>query len=647
MAAWGQTGYTFSDGGKKAAYQLSATEVFSSRQVVPSARAVSEWGRGKVYTLSSASAVNKVRRAKSNRGSIVPVFYYKGDLPSAAKRAAISPADRARRMDGARRLGTPKLLVHMDDSRFAELAATKPTGMEKSLLDGWILVVFADAFAALDAADWMIRNGGWEFTPVFARESFTRQALQRPVNDSLYPKQWHLTGTSFNLNMKNAWDQVTGKGINIAVIDDALEIKHEDFINAYPLESGYHHNFKEDGAPNDPSPRSETENHGTYCGGLAVAAGFNNIGVAGVAPEARVMGLRYVGGAVPDDASSIALSWQPAGIQTHVSSNSWGPADDAKSDGRVSSLQLAGMEKAVTANRNGLGTVISVSCGNGRDSGDDASYDAFSGSRFAIAVAAAGRDGTQSSYSENGMSVAITAFGGEYQPPDVLWSTNVSGAEAFDLKAANFPTTESPVNYTDTANGTSSAAPQVSGAAALLLEKNPKLGYRDVKEILMKSAEFVRNGGGFFFSHSFGAGLLNVSGALALASNWTNLGPLLTAEASGTGGPIADDASLRSVRFDLSSARIRVEHVEVTVNVKHANRGDLGFFIESPSGMRAIADNRAPDDGADFADYTFTTPRFWGESAAGVWKFGVLDVQENGTAGELVDVKIKVYGTSP
>ncbi len=651
-----QSDYTFSDGGRKSAYVLSQDEVFSSTAAVNSARGVSSWGGGKLFQLDSPRAVNKLRAARSNRSGIIPVFYDKSNLPSAEILAALTPAERAKRKDGARRLMTAKLLVHMDAARYNELAATQPTAAEASLLKGWMLVAYPDAFAALDAVDWMLKQGGWEFTPVFAREAFVRQALKREVSDPLYPKQWHLDDKSpFNIGMKNAWDQVTGKGINMAIVDDALEIKHEDFTNAYPLETNYHRNFKADGAPNDPSPMTAKENHGTYCGGLAAAAGFNNTGVTGVAPEVRVMGLRFVGGVVSEEAAGLALAWQPEGIITHVSSNSWGPSDDGKDDGRVSALHLAGIEKGATTNRDGLGTVYSISCGNGRDDGDDASYDAASGSRFGIAVAAVGRDGKQSSYSESGISVAIAAFGGEFQPPTVLWSTNVSGEEAFKNKAASFPTTEAPINYTDAGNGTSAAAPQVSGAVALLLEKNPKLNYRDVKEILMKSAsreglqgtdKFVVNKGGFFFSNAFGAGLLNVAAALELATDWKVAGPLVNAEVSGTGEAIPDDGKLVEVSFALPDAKIRVEHVEVTVTVKHAKRGDLSFGIMSPSGYLAVAANRPKDDNADFTDYIFTTPHFWGESAAGTWKLIVSDLRANGTAGSLGAVKLKVYGTA-
>jgi kexin len=269
-----------------------------------------------------------------------------------------------------------------------------------------------------------------------------------------------------------------------------------------------------------------------------------------------------------------------------------------------------------------------------------------------------GQDGKQSSYSESGLSVAIAAFGGEFQPPEVLWSTNVSGEEAFKTKGENFPTTEAPINYTDSANGTSSAAPQVSGAAALLLELNPKLGYRDVKEILMLTAkpeglvgndEFKKNAGGFSFSHAFGAGLLNVSAALAKAVDWVNLGELRDTELSfDQSNAISDDGKATGVEFNFNSDKdnLRVEHVELTVNVKHKNRGDLQFVIESPSGFLAVALPRKPDDNADFTDFTFTSPRFWGEDAAGTWKVRVSDMNANEVTGTLDSVKLKIYGTA-
>lgn len=662
LTAMGQTEYSFSDGGRKTTYQLSTDEVFTTKGAgVRNVLRQAAWGDGVVSVMRSATAMNSIRESKvADRKGMAPVFYNRGELPPPEVLAAMPESQRLQRMEVARRTMTAKLLVKAGEARYGELTSTKPSGMERSALNGWTLVSYADPFAALDAADWMVAQGGWEFTPVFARVLKVRQALQRPVNDPLYPNQWHLDGAApRNLNMKDTWDTVTGKGINIAVVDDGLEVAHEDLsTSVYPLASGYHRNFKSDGEPNDPTPLAAKDNHGTNCAGLIGATGFNSIGLTGVAPESMMMGLRLIGGTTAEDAESTAMGWQPEGLIVHISSNSWGAADDAKADGRDSALKKAAMEKSATQNRDGLGTVIVVSAGNGRSDGDDSSYDEFSSSPFAMAVGAVGNDGTQSSYSESGLNLAISAFGGEYQPPNVMWTTNNTGDEAFGLKNTNFPSTTAPVNYTDAFNGTSSAAPQVSGAIALMLEANPRLGYRDVKEILLKTASreglkpgnegetFTANGGGFTFSRAFGAGILNVADAVTAAKDWVNLGPLVTAEASAEGGAIADDGTPSTVELDLQSASIRVEHVEITVTVKHANRGDVGFAIVSPGGMTTFANNRPPDDAADFTDYTFTSPHFWGESAAGVWKVSAIDARANEVTGNLVSVKIKVYGTA-
>lgn len=662
FVASGQINYQFSDGGRKTAYQLSGNEVFS-RAGAPVSGSLSDsaWGGGTIHVLRPTTGMKKIRTASTaNRNGLAPVFYNRGELPSTEALAAMPASQRLQRMEVARRLMTAKLLVKSGAGRYDELAATNPTGKEQSALNGWTLVSYADAFAALDAADWMIAQGGWEFTPVFAKELHVRQALKRQVNDPLYPSQWHLDPAApRNLNMQDTWDSVTGKGINVAVVDDGLEVAHEDLTaSTYPISSGYNRNFKEDGAPNDPTPLVAKDNHGTNCAGLIAATGFNGIGLTGLAPESMMMGLRLIGGATAEDAEATAMAWQPEGMIVHVSSNSWGAADDAKADGRDSAMKKAAMEKAATQNRGGLGTVIVISAGNGRSDGDDSSYDEFSSSPFAIAVGAVGNDGKQSSYSESGLNLAISAFGGEFQPPNVMWTTNNSGDEAFQLKQKGFPSTQAPVNYTDAFNGTSSAAPQISGTVALMLEANPKLGYRDVKEILLKTAtregltpgdegdKFTKNAGGFSFSRAFGAGLVNVAGAVAAAREWNNLGLLTTTEASAEGGAIGDDGKPATVSLDLGSAAIRVEHVQITVNVKHGKRGDVGFAIVSPSGTVTIANNRVPDDAADFTDYTFTSPHFWGEPAAGVWKVSAIDVNANGVSGILVNAKIKVYGTA-
>ncbi len=669
--------YSFSDGGTRLKVDFAPNEVYATvkRGMKPREAAtrvktafsmhvqntIEMRNGGLLITLAEPAGRNSFRQPKAaseqpqfdGLTATAPVFYVPGQ-----------------RGEAAMRLMTNRLLVRFEQSaREAQWEALKTksgaVSRKDSLLGApWMIVEFSSAYDALDAALAMVKDGGWEFTPVFARQFNGRQAkaagpLQRSVNDPLFPNQWHLANTGpSGIRMQAAWDSVTGRGINIAVIDDGVDIGHEDLSsNAYPLASGYHRNFNE-GDPANPSPDAPGQNHGTNCAGLIAAQGFNNIGVIGVAPEARLMGLRLIAGPAGDDATGEALAWQPSDILTHVSSNSWGPADDGKDLGRTGSLQRAGLVRAATTNRDGLGTVFAVSAGNGRSAGDDSSYDAFASSRFVIGVGAVNRDGKPSSFSEQGINVAISALGGEFDPPGVIWTTNNAGPAALAALREKFEGSQAPENYSDAFNGTSAAAPQVSGAAALLLQHNPKLGYRDVKEILMRTATragltegdaFVQNGGGLFFSHSFGAGLLNVAAAVDLARGWTNLGPLTSvSQNSGDFVQRIPDASLdgAALEFDFFGERkLRVESVEVTVNVEHARRGDLGFIIASPSGMVSVVDPRSPDEGADFEDYTFTSVRHWGESSAGKWTVKVVDAK-SGVSGRAGAITVRLHGVA-
>ncbi len=588
----------------------------------------------------------------------VPVFYDMDSLPAAEKLEQMPAGRREALRKAARRHLSNKVHVRLSEAEWGKLDETNPVSRKKSTLAGWTVVQYKDAAAAWQAVQWLLKQEGMEFTPLFLRQMQKRQSgtLQRQPTDPLYLRQWHL-GNDTGVRMRASWDVATGKGINMTVIDDGLDVQHEDLApNAYPISSGYHFNFNS-GPDEDPSPQEPGQNHGTQCAGLAAARGFNNIGVIGVAPEARLMGLRLIAEENTPDDEAVAFLWQPEGLITHVSSNSWGPADDASDAGRLNDLAKAALQRAVTTNRDGLGTVFCFSAGNGASEGDNSSYDEYSGNRFVIAVGAATREGTPSSYSEPGMAVAVTAFGGEFEAPTTVWTTNNAGPDAQAALREKHPTSQSPVNYSDVMNGTSAAAPQVSGAAALLLERNPRLGYRDVKEILMRSArrdglsggdEFVRNGAGLFFSHSFGAGILNVAGALELAGDWRNLGPLLRLEATAEGEvaiPDGADAGA-SGTFDFTNSQsLRVEHVELTLDVPHENRGDLGFAIISPSGMVSVAEPRKADENADFLNYTFTSVRHWGESSTGVWRIRVIDTA-SGDVGTLKKATLRIFGTA-
>jgi subtilisin family serine protease len=81
-------------------------------------------------------------------------------------------------------------------------------------------------------------------------------------------------------------------------------------------------------------------------------------------------------------------------------------------------------------------------------------------------------------------------------------------------------------------NGTSFSSPVVSGVAALMLDANPGLGWRDVQEILAATAGRTGspagwsfngadnwNGGGMHVSHDYGFGLVDAYAAVRVAES--------------------------------------------------------------------------------------------------------------------------------
>ena len=131
----------------------------------------------------------------------------------------------------------------------------------------------------------------------------------------------------------------------------------------------------------------------------------------------------------------------------------------------------------------------------------------------------------------------------------------------------------------------------------------------------------------------------------ALAADWTNLLPWVSNEIVTDGGAIPSGVP-GLVKTFVPALDLRTEHVELTVNVKHPKRGELGFIITSPSGTKTYADVRPNDDNADFVDYTFTTPHFWGESSAGSWTLNIIDLTDNDQNGQLINAKLRIYGTA-
>ena len=81
---------------------------------------------------------------------------------------------------------------------------------------------------------------------------------------------------------------ITGSGVIVAVLDEGLELAHEDLVDN--IVSG---SYDFENADQDPTSSNNDGDHGTSVAGLIASKGWNNKGGRGVAPNASLIGYNY------------------------------------------------------------------------------------------------------------------------------------------------------------------------------------------------------------------------------------------------------------------------------------------------------------------------------------------------------------------
>ncbi|MEO1530321.1 MAG: S8 family peptidase, partial [Planctomycetota bacterium] len=476
----------------------------------------------------------------------------------------------------------------------------------------------------------------------------SRQQSKRFIpNDPLFENQWHLqnTGQSGGLvgadaNVVPAWDNFTGEGVLIGIVDDGLEHAHPDLDDRYSAEDSF--DFNDDDP--DPAPTA-ADPHGTSVAGVAAAVFENSLGVAGSAPDAGLSGLRLIAGPTSDLDEATALTFSMQNIDIY--NNSWGPFDSGTSLGAPGPLTLQALEEGVTNGRGGLGSIHTWAGGNGRLSDDNVNYDAYANSRYTIAVAANSHNGTQSSYSEPGAPLLVTApsngDGVGIVTTDLLGNPGYNNGSGFSN------------DYTDSFGGTSSATPLVSGVIALMLEANPNLTWRDVQHILVQTAaqndasdaDWTTNGAGHLVNHKYGFGMVDAAAAVDAAVNWRTV----QAETNYDSGQL--DAGLAIPDNDAGGVTVShtveddiiIEAVEIIFDATHTYRGNLEVVLVSPSGTESILAEERPDPNDNYPSWTFTSMRHWDESSLGEWTLTVRDLASSNT-GTFNNWQLRFHGTN-
>lgn len=278
-------------------------------------------------------------------------------------------------------------------------------------------------------------------------------------------RNWGLDNDEYNshINARKAWGLTKGsKKIVVAVIDTGIDPDHPDLKDNLWKKPGTKDEYGWDFVTNKKNPH-DSHGHGTHVAGIigATAKASMGTGAYGVAPNVSIMAVRYY-------------------------SESASGADN-----------LANTIKAINYAVDNGANIINYSGGGAEFSAQERKAIERAEAKGILFVAAAGNeyqntDELQNKYYpgayglSNIITVAATNIRNQLLPSSNWGMQNVHIAAPGENIFSTLP--RGRYGYL---SGTSQATAFVSGAAALILTENPKLKPRDVREIIMKSADKI------------------------------------------------------------------------------------------------------------------------------------------------------------
>ncbi|XP_014467641.1 PREDICTED: furin-like protease 2 isoform X2 [Dinoponera quadriceps] len=480
--------------------------------------------------------------------------------------------------------------------------------------------------------------------------------LQNLFTDPLFKEQWYLNGGAkdgYDMNLAPAWQKgYTGKGVVVSILDDGIQTNHPDLALNYDHEASTDINDNDD----DPMPRDNGDNkHGTRCAGEVAAVAFNQYCGVGVAYNASIGGVRMLDGPVNDAVEARALGLNPDHIDIY--SASWGPEDDGKTVDGPGPLARRAFIYGVTSGRKGKGSIFVWASGNGGRHTDSCNCDGYTNSIFTLSISSATQGGYKPWYLEECSSTLASTYSSGTPGNDKSVAT-------VDMDAKLRPDHICTVEHT----GTSASAPLAAGIAALALEANPSLTWRDMQYlvVLTSRSEPLNNESGWILngvkrkvSHKFGYGLMDAGAMVTLAEQWTNVPPqhICKSDEINEERPIDPTYGYTlSVYMDVSGCagslnEVRfLEHVQCKVSLRFFPRGNLRLLLTSPMGTTSTLLFERPRDvlSSNFDDWPFLSVHFWGEKADGRWTLQIINAGNRhvNSPGILKKWQLIFYGTA-
>jgi len=337
-------------------------------------------------------------------------------------------------------------------------------------------------------------------------------------NDPLWSSQWSLqpwTSSARGIGVESAWNTTTGSSEIVVAVIDTGRLDHPDLagrlVDGYDFVSGLSAANDGDGwdpdesDPGDYCGGTSSSFHGTHVAGLIGAVADNGIGVSGVDRAARIQHVRVLGrcgGSVVDEVA--AIKWA-AGLAVPGVPVNPTPA-------RVINLSLGAVGACSTAEQEAIdlavaaGSIVVVASGNSNQNLDVTSFAPASCNNV---VTVGGTDQTANRWTSGGnganygTAVEISAPAGG---PGLISTMNDSNTSP-SLGTWNY----------ETKQGTSMAAPLVSGVVSLMLATNPALDSTAITQILRSTANAFPSGSTCSTS-TCGSGVVDAADAVQTAA---------------------------------------------------------------------------------------------------------------------------------
>lgn len=551
---------------------------------------------------------------------------------------------------------------------------------------------------------------------VVSRCTVTDPEMSTDSPDVFLEHHWNLDNTGQNafaqnggvpgadLNMDTVLSEGPyGENVTVAVVDTGLEMCHPDLAANVEVNGSY--NFAARGTSNkqwynatelDPFNPENLGDHGTSVAGIIGAVANNGIGGRGVAPLSRLRGFNYLGTSGDVEEALGFSDDKPRSSDVDIFNMSYGVLPYQSNS---SSWTYNLYQRGITDLRDGRGALYVKSAGNnffdcvnlehdirGEIGCSSSNGDPIHNLPFLVVVGAFNASDTRAGYSSAGSNLWISSPAGEYgdQYPASI-STDQQGKErGYVVLArrglANQATLNPTGNYISTFNGTSAAAPNASGAIAVLLSVNPNFTWRDIKYILAKTARkidpdilpvriafggskphifqhaWIQNSAGYNYHNWYGFGAISLDDAVALARTHQpdSLGTFARSDKFRNETTIAvpdyDSSGVESkINVSGFSDSTNIEAVVLNVEGSHNFMPDIGITLISPDGTESVV-NQVFNDFLvhdTTMSWNLLSNAFYGESPNGEWTLKVVDAARNDT-GEITEWSVEFYyGTHP